>query len=206
MDQRQRCAGSISSDLLGTRVWQAVETLLQNPELILAEVKRSQQRTDELKADVARQLDMIEGLLAKIDREDERWTQAYAAEVIDLGELKHRRAEIQQRHKSLQEQQAQLDAELTQVKAHVHQRDQIMAYCTRVRAHLQAFSFQEKRVALRALEITVHWSVEADLSIRGVIPVGTPTDDMIMSNPSGWSVPPTLAARTAPGRHQRCPG
>jgi hypothetical protein len=128
---------------------------------------------------------MIGGLLAKIDWEDELWTQAYAAEVIDVGELKHRRAEIHQRRKNLQEQQAQLNTELTQAKVHVHQRDQIMAYRTRVRARLQTCSSQEERLFLQALEMTVRWSAHVGLSIDGVTPIGTPPDERTLSSPSG---------------------
>jgi hypothetical protein len=148
---------------------------------------------------------MIEGVLAKIDREDARWTQAYAAEVIDLDELKQRRAELQQRRKSLQKQQVHLDSELQQAKVEVHQRDQIVSYCARVRKRLQTFSFAEKHLTLQALDVTVRWSAQGGLAIGGVIPIGTPPDERIVSNPSGWSVPLALVARTAPERRQRCP-
>jgi hypothetical protein len=70
------------------------------------------------------------------------------------------------------------------VKVHAHQRDQIMAYGTRVKARPQTFSFQAKRFTLPALEMTVRWSAHADLSINGVIPVGTLPAERLLFSPS----------------------
>jgi len=51
-----------------------------------------------------------------------------------------------------------------------------MDYCTLVRAQLQHFTLEEKRQALKALNITVIWHPGKPLKIHGSIPVTIPTN------------------------------
>jgi len=116
-------------------------------------------------------------------------------EVINLTELKGYRAEIEARRQSLQAEQAACQRQLEAIGAAVQQVDALIADCARVRQQLQTFDQAEKRLAIEALDIRVSWIPEQPLTIQGNIPFG-----QIATIPSRWSVPPTLAARTAPGR------
>jgi hypothetical protein len=83
------------------QVWTAIMHVLEQPELIAAEVARQGARADEQRAEIGQQLAVIEAALAKCDREAQRWAEAYAAEVISLEELKGYRAEIAARRQSV---------------------------------------------------------------------------------------------------------
>jgi hypothetical protein len=95
MDRALRCAGSIRADVIEPQVWAAILRVLDQPELIAAEVARQEANADEQRTEIGRPLDLIEAALAKCDREAQRWADAYAGEVINLAELKGYRAEIE---------------------------------------------------------------------------------------------------------------
>jgi hypothetical protein len=91
--------------------------------------------------------------------------------VIELGELKAYRAEIQQRRQALHEQQAQGEADIARLQTSVVRVEQLIDYCARVRSRLQTFTSEEKRIALRALNIQVTWAAAQVLTVTGSIPL-----------------------------------
>ena len=84
MDAAQRCRGSWPADLIESRLWAAVERVLQQPERIVAEVAPQEDTAGERRAARLRDIEVIEVGLATCDREAQRWADAYAAEVIGL--------------------------------------------------------------------------------------------------------------------------
>jgi site-specific DNA recombinase len=172
MDRALRCPGSVRADVVEQRVWAAIVQVLEQPELIAAEVARQQARADEQRAEMRQQLELIEAALAKCDREAQRWAEAYAQEVIDVAELKGYRAEIETRRRSLLAEQASGQAALDTIGHTVQRVGALTEYCGRVRRRLQTFDHAEKRVALEALDICVSWLPGQPLTIKGSIPVG----------------------------------
>jgi Recombinase zinc beta ribbon domain len=83
-----RCSGNLRADVVEQRVWAAIMRVLEQPELIAAEVARQEESADEQREEIKRQLVIIEAALAKCDREAQRWADAYAGEVIDLYEFR----------------------------------------------------------------------------------------------------------------------
>jgi site-specific DNA recombinase len=179
MDQGQRCSGSISGDQAESRVWQAIEHVLQQPEIIANEVARQQAHTEEQRTELEREIALIKDALAKCDREEQRWAQAYVGEVINLAELKGYRAEIGARRQSLLSQRATLQAKIETLGEAVGQVEALIGYCSRVSQRLQTFNSAEKRLAFEALNILVIWATGQDLKIEGTIPL-----DDIVSSPS----------------------
>jgi site-specific DNA recombinase len=76
MDPAQWCRGHIKAAIAEERVWATVERLLQDPDLIVAEVTRQQAGADERRAALAQELSLVETGLAKCDREEQRWAEA----------------------------------------------------------------------------------------------------------------------------------
>jgi site-specific DNA recombinase len=155
MDHTLRCPGSLRADVVEPEVWGAVMRVLEHPELIASEVARQEARADEQRAEIAGHVAVIEAALGKCDREAQRWADAYAAEVINLAELKLYRAEIAARCQSLQAEHTACQRQLEAIGAAVQQVDALMAYCARVRQRLQTFDQAEKRLAIEALDIRV---------------------------------------------------
>jgi site-specific DNA recombinase len=172
LDPRLRCAGSVRADVLEPQVWAAVVRVLEEPELIAAEVARQEGSADEQRAEITRELGVIEAALAKCDREAQRWADAYAGEVINLAELKAYRAEIEARRRSLQAEHGRAQAKLEAIGCKVQQTKVLSDYCARVRQRLQTFNNAEKQAAFDALAIRVSWIPGQPLTIEGSIPVG----------------------------------
>jgi site-specific DNA recombinase len=171
-DPEGRCYGQLKANDVEPQVWAAVIRLLEQPELIAAEVGRQSSMAEAQRAEVQRELLTLEAALAKCDREAQRWGEAYAAEVINLAELKGYRAEIDAKRQSLLTQQAACQAKLEAIGQEVAQVGALIEYCARVRQRLQTFDSAEKRLAFRALDIRVTWTPEQPLRIDGSIPLG----------------------------------
>jgi site-specific DNA recombinase len=170
--EKGKCRGQIHADDAEAQVWRAVEEVLQQPEIIAAEVQRHHANGDERRAEVQRELDLVPASLGKCDREEQRWAKAYADEVISLDELKGYRAEIVTRRQSLLVQQAALQARLQGIGEAIGQVEALVGYCERVRQRLHTFDILEKRLALDALDIQVTWTPGQPLAIQGTIPLG----------------------------------
>jgi site-specific DNA recombinase len=177
MDPEGRCYGQLKADDVEPQIWAAVVRLLEHPELIVAEVQRQERRADEQRAEVQRELVTLDGALAKCEREAQRWAEAYAAEVINVAELKGYRAEIETRRQSLLAQQATCQAKLEAIGQAVGRVEALIDYCARVRERLQTFDVAEKRLAFEALDIRVTWTPGQPLTMTGTIPLDmTPCD------------------------------
>jgi site-specific DNA recombinase len=111
-DPSGRCYGEVRLDEVEPKVWDAVVRILEEPELIAAEVARQETRAEAQRAEIGQQMALMETHLAKCDREAQRWADAYAAEVINLAELKGYRAEIEARRHGLLTEHGALQAQL----------------------------------------------------------------------------------------------
>jgi hypothetical protein len=173
-----RCSGSVRADGLEAQVWTAVVHVLEQPELIAAEIKRQEQGAEAKRAEIRHQLALINAALAKCKRESQRWADAYAAEVINLVELRGYRAEIEARCQSLLREQAEGRRQLDAIGEAVQHVEALTGYCTKVHQCLQTFDHTEKRMALQALNIRVSWTPGQPLAIQGSIPIDAIADNM----------------------------
>jgi site-specific DNA recombinase len=172
MEPSKRCKGTLNANEAEARVWHTIEQVLQQPALIAAEVQRQQANADKQRAELMRELSLIDDALSKCEREEQRWAQAYGAEVIDLTELKGYRAEIAARRQSMMTQQGEMQAKLQAIGQAVGHVGALMGYCERVRVKLQTFDNAEKRLAFEALDVQVRWTPGELLAIEGTIPLG----------------------------------
>jgi len=172
VDRGQRCRGAVRADTAEHAVWQAVMRVLEHPDMIAAEVARRQATAGEQREQVQQELMLLETALAKCDREEQQWAEAYAAEVISLEELKGYRAEIGVRRQSLLSQHGALQAKIETIGEMVGQVEALIGYCARVCQRLQTFDVAEKRLALEALDIRVTWIPGQPFEIHGSIPIG----------------------------------
>src|SRR5207253_7376678 len=92
-------------------VWGAVERALNNPALIAAELERLQKGTSAQQTDLDRERQHYIRQLAQCDKDIKRWEAAYLGEAIDLADFKAKKAEIDARRASAEQELARLDAE-----------------------------------------------------------------------------------------------
>jgi chromosome segregation ATPase len=171
MEPSHRCKGYVSAHDAEERVWHAIEQVLRQPEIIAAEVNRQQTGTEEQRAEILQEISRIEDTLAKCDREEQRWAQAYVAEVINLEELKGYRSEIAMRRQQLVTRRHDLQTNLDNIGHALEQVEALMGYCERVHQRLQTFDPTEKRQAFEALNVRITWTPGQSLAIEGTIPL-----------------------------------
>jgi hypothetical protein len=113
----------------------------------------------------------IVSALAKCERDEQRWAEAYSAEVINATELKGYRAETDERRQSLLSEQPQPQGQLKAIGQHVVQVETLIDYRARVRQALRTFEVTEKRHIFEALDLRVTWTPGQPPSIQGAIPM-----------------------------------
>jgi hypothetical protein len=162
---------SVLASQIETTVWAAVDRVLRNPALIAAEIERRKEGTDAQQTDLDRERQLYTRQLTQCDKDLKRWEAAYLGEAIDLDDFKMKKAEVDARRVSAEQELARLDAEQRLIAQAELETASLIDYCTRVRAELQIFTVAEKRRALEALNITAVWHPTRPLEIRGSIPV-----------------------------------
>lgn len=171
VDRQLQCRGSLEANDVESRVWVAVERILNDPDVIQAEVARQHAEADHTRAEILPQLELLETALGKCDREETRWAEAYAAEVINIRELKAYRADIALRRQRLHAERVAVQAGLDAIGHLDSQAQALVAYCERVRQNLRTFTAAERRRALDALDVRVSWTPGEPLTIAGTIPL-----------------------------------
>jgi site-specific DNA recombinase len=153
-----RCRGSVRADPLEADVWAAVQRVLEQPDLIKAEVAKQHAGAEEQRQRVLQDITLIDAALAKCDREDQRWREAYADEIISATELKVYRADIDVRRQALQVQQRTCLTTLDTIGQAVERVESLLDYCARIRQTTPVFDISAKQDALAALNVRVYWT------------------------------------------------
>jgi len=138
-------------------VWEAVERVLNTPALITAELERRRAGTSAQQADLDHERPHYQRQIAQCEKELQRWYTAYEKEVIDLADFQARKAEVDARRASAEQELARLDDQQRAIEQGELETAALKDYCARVWARLHTFTLEEKRQALDALNITVTW-------------------------------------------------
>src|SRR5262249_35260636 len=143
-------------------------------------------------SDLERERSLFAGQIAQCEKELRKWEQAYIADVIDVHDLKARKAEVMARRGSLEREMSRLDEQQQQLEQITMETASLVEYCQRVCGNLQRLDYAEKRLALDALNIRVVWHHNKPLEIHGSIPVAIASDA------------PCCTPKRAHGRCRRC--
>jgi site-specific DNA recombinase len=138
-------------------VWAAIERVLNNPALIATELERRREGTSAQQTDLDRERQHYTRQLDQCDKDLKRWEAAYLGEAIDLADFKAKKADIDARRASAEQELAQLDDQQRLIEQAELETASLMDYCARVRAQLQYFTLEEKQRALEMLNIAVTW-------------------------------------------------
>jgi len=134
-----------------------VERLLQDPARIAQAVERRTQDTTDQEATLTRDRRSFERQRAQCERDLQKWERAYLADAITLDDFKAKKADIDTRRASVEQELARLDDHARQLHQARADTASLREYCARVRAKLHRFTIDEKRLALEALDIQVTW-------------------------------------------------
>ncbi len=159
-------------------VWQQIEALLTQPEVVLAGLKT---RMDEAKeashleqelAEVSRRFKA----LAKEHQQLLQWALKGFPEETVIAENNR----INGQRDTLNERRVELETRLEQARQTVVNFESIERFCELVRQNLGEFTFEDKRLALEALQLKV-WVDGNDINIEGAVPIAG--DDIVSATP-----------------------
>ena len=196
--RRYRCCGRLkivtpvqcsnnncNAETLESLIWEQVESVLAKPEMVISELMRRQREASE-RTLLEEELEMLKCRLEELDKEQERLLNYH---IMGFPEelTKKQNAIINEKRKQLLDRKLHLQSQIETQQQWQVDLEGIERFCQLVRENLKGLSFEDKRLALEALQIKV--GIDGDnVEVTGAIPM--PEDD-IVSMQSGWH-PPVL--------------
>jgi len=206
MTPELRAAGDVPG--IEAWVWGEIVDVLSDPERVAAEVQR--QQAEEPDETVSGDLEAARRLLAQCQQKQERLVSRYAAAEGDEFPwelIQQEIARIERQKKDLQAQVAELERRTELDRLAANQMTAFAEYCERVSRNLATFGFEEKRLALDALGITVYANGR-EWHVVGEVLLDASTGESGTASTRCARPPPPLPALAshAPGREYRsCP-
>ncbi|MCH7736263.1 MAG: recombinase zinc beta ribbon domain-containing protein [Chloroflexi bacterium] len=170
----QRCSpGAISGEPLERAVWAAVTEALQNPQILIDEY-RSRLEDSDAGSGIAYELRQVELALRQVGVQEDRFTQAYANEAMDLKRYKTEMDKLRARTKELNGTSRDLRRRAEKEQGTERALEHLESFCLRIGEGLDDMSFEERQDLLRLVvdNITVE---NGTVRIDTIIPSG---DDM----------------------------
>jgi site-specific DNA recombinase len=185
------CGGAIRVDRIEPLVWQEIERFLEDPVRVMSEIEHLGREHGTITIDMKKEHKAIQKALTALEREAQRWDEAYAHEVIDLTELKAKKLDIAERKQRLIVQQETVEAAI--LAAHQAQADarDILLYCQQLKEGISTFDVPHKQQVLETLKIRVTWVPHELIRIDGSV-----RKDIIAYNASRHT---GLSPNTVPG-------
>jgi len=167
-------ARSIRTSALDALVWADLCAVVQQPALITHALERAH-GGHWLPQELHARRTNLRKAQATLDRQLERLTEAYLAEIVGLDEYKRRRQDLEERHATLVLQEQQLEGQVTHRHELVGMIQSMEAFCARVAQGLAAATFAQRRQLVELLidRVVVH---PDDIEIRYVLPMSSKSE------------------------------
>jgi site-specific DNA recombinase len=165
------CRGRVSAAALEEHVWHRFKYTLRHPELIAAQLEDLKQMAGSEQSDLWRDRRGFEAQLARCAQDLKKWEDAYENDVITLMDFKEKKAMIDARRASVEQELARLAEQQHRLEYIDVKRTAIADYCQRVSSRLKKYTRDEKREALEVFDIVVTWYPDKSIDIKGVIPI-----------------------------------
>ena len=157
------CGGSyITADPVERAAWGAVSNSLKNPELLVDQYRK--QLAD---SSVSNEFELagkqIELALKRVIVQENRMTDAYRNEAIELDRYKVEMSKLRKRRIGLEKQQVELDRDRAQETQRESALEHLERFCQKVSIGLNTLSFEERQQLLR---LVVERIIVKDNSVR----------------------------------------
>jgi len=158
------------ADYLEGIIWEQVEKLLSNPEFVLSELERMKNEPNQ-KDFLENELTEVLRRLQELDKEQERLLQ-WALKGFPEETVINENEKINRTRADLKERKAELEKKIEDAKENEVDLEGVERFCELARENLMNFTYEDKRLALEALQIRV--AINGDnISVHGAIPVVT---------------------------------
>lgn len=160
---------TISAAKLEVKVWEEIKRVLLNPELLISEIERRKQEQEEPDF-LLDNLNIVNRRLEGLRNRETRLVRLYTFAEIDDELWKSEKARIETERRQLEPERDKLYRQLEARRVYDLDAEAIEQYCQRAAQNIEQFTFEEKRLALEALQVKV-WVDGSNISIAGYIPV-----------------------------------
>lgn len=150
-------------------VWSATEEAILNPSLIYEQIEKVSEQRGEEQGLIKGQVQEIAEALDQIEKEEERFLEAFRLEVLsstqlgrELGKINVRKAALEARKKDLTGQTDLPDLPVI--------RQSLTEICQKIAARLKSFGFQERQRFLQLIINTIIFE-GSQVRIKGIIPL-----------------------------------
>jgi len=159
-----------SAPMLEGVVWSAISEAVQQPQLIIKQVKNLQSSRSKQSKETERDLQRVETALANTQNEEDRLLDAYRNGIIDIEQLQAQMVKIQEKKNSLTQERQRLTEKSTQNVPRDLLKRSVKEHCKAIKSRLKHLTADEKQQILRLLVNRI--ILERDkVRIRGVIPL-----------------------------------
>lgn len=170
------CGGKrVRADDIEAWAWHEVEKILRKPATIAKELQR--RKTQGPDPQVERDRLTAQRALARLEQQQEKLVRSFAeSDDVTADLLRKEISRLEQEKARYRESVISLERDLRASQAELAELDALQAYCSRVAANLEQFGFDEKRLALDALQIKIEasgldWRMEGS----ALVPAGVTT-------------------------------
>jgi site-specific DNA recombinase len=170
----------IKADFIETMVWDKVKDVLQHPDVLISELKRETEEKLKQSGDVPsldKEITKLRKDLRNYEYQEKRLVKLFRYEEIAEDSLLDELNQLKQDRKTDEERLAQLQQSREQLTKIANAEIKLNEFCERVRQNLEKCTFQEKRLALDALDIKVV-ATQQGIDIKGSIPIKVATTDL----------------------------
>jgi site-specific DNA recombinase len=162
----------IRQDYLDRMVWEQVIQLLENPDLVRAEIQR---RIKEVQnsSPTERRKEAVSKELTRVQKGIEKLLDAYQEGLLTLEELRKRMPQLRKKQQGLQSERQAIEAASADQQAFLRLADTIETFLERLRAAVETLSVNERQRVLRLVvkEILVYPNT---IKIKHSIPISKP--------------------------------
>ena len=187
-------AGTVKADKIEAVVWDAVSEALQQPDLVIEEIKKSHETVNENASKLESEIRDIEQSLMSLKDSRDKLLDAYAESIINKDELKQQMEKSREREAFLSGERRKLIEQLSHVMSAKEIKRNIYHYCNQIKPRVNSLSFQEKRQVLQLLVRRIILEDDGTVRIKAVIPI---QEEKRIVNTSSALCPPATATSKA---------
>ncbi|MBL7125154.1 MAG: recombinase family protein [Dehalococcoidales bacterium] len=169
---------NLNADRIESVIWGEIEKLLSKPELIVNELERKKAEINQ-ESLLEQELSQITRRLADLDREQQNLLQ-WALKGFPEETVARENEKINRQRVELKEQEVELKRKMDTARQSEIDMTGVEQFCVLARQNLSNFSYEDKRLALEALQVKVHVD-GSNVSMTGAIPVAT--GDIVSTRP-----------------------
>jgi len=136
---------------LEAAVWNAVREILENPEVITAEITRQKGESSDVENEVSR----IQSSIRRLGDQERRLISLFGLADVTEDYVQREVERIKRARQALERDLGELEAQKQRVADLDGLSERVRTYCAKVAERLDEFDFDEKRLALDALQISV---------------------------------------------------